>query len=75
MLSAPIREVRVYVCVGGRVLCVFSPSPVPEVIVLSSPAPERIWKSINLLELPHRQATDASEKLIIGEPWGDNQRR
>lgn len=60
--------------VGVCRVCLF-PSPVPEVVVLSSPAPERIWKSINLLELPHRQATDASEKLIIGEPWGDNQRR
>lgn len=51
------------------------PSPVPQVIVLSSPAPECIRKTINLLELLHRQATDTAEELIIREPLRDNYTR
>lgn len=56
-----------HVCVGVHVLT----SPVPEVIVLSSPTPERIRKSINLFELLHRQATDTTKELMIRKPCGD----
>lgn len=44
------------------------PLPFPEVIVLSSPAPERIRKSIYLFELLHCQATDTAEEFIIRKP-------
>jgi len=52
-------------------VCVCPRSPVPEVIVLSSPAPECIRKSINLLELLHRHAADAAEELVVRQPGRD----
>ncbi|TNN44619.1 hypothetical protein EYF80_045189 [Liparis tanakae] len=42
-----------------------------KVIVLSSPAPECIRKSINLLELLHRHAADAAEELVVRKPGRD----
>lgn len=58
--------------------CVFSQVPlgpgdiipsivnsVPEVIVLSSPAPEGVGKAIDLLKLLHGQAAHPAEELLI----------
>lgn len=41
--------------------------PVPEVIVLSTPAPECIGKAIDLEELFDSKSTYSTEKLIVGK--------
>lgn len=41
--------------------------PVPEVIILSSPAPECIGKAIDLEELFNSKSTYSTKKLIIGK--------
>lgn len=48
-------------------------SPVPEVIVLASPAPESIRKSINLFELLHHHTTDTAKEFIVRKPLRDHQ--
>lgn len=44
--------------------------PVPEVVVLASPAPERIRESINLFELLHREATDSAKEFVVRKHVG-----
>ena len=45
----------------------FSDQPVPQVIVLSSPAPERVGEAVDLAKLVHRESTDATEELAVRE--------
>lgn len=47
------------------------PVPVPEVVVFTTPAPEGVGKTIDLLELLHSQATHPAEELVVGEPEGE----
>lgn len=47
------------------------PVPVPEVVIFTTPAPESIGKTIDLLELLHSQATHPAKELVVGEPEGE----
>lgn len=40
-------------------------SPVPKIVIFSTPSPKGIWKPIDLLELFHCQATYTTKELIV----------
>lgn len=40
-------------------------SPVPQIIIFSTPSPKGIWKPIDLLELFHGQSTYTTKELIV----------
>lgn len=63
-LVAPLVSLRAAHCVIGVM------HPVPEVVVLPSPAPERIRESIYLFELLHREATDTAKELVVRKHVG-----
>lgn len=50
-------------------------SPVPKIIIFSTPSPEGIWKTIDLLELFHCQATYTTEELIVWKAGNKRQIR
>lgn len=45
-----------------------APIPVPEVIIFTTPAPEGIRETIDLLKLLNSQAAHPTEELVVREP-------